>query len=455
MYVSDQTNNRVQVFAADGTHVTQWGKFGVGDGQFGGIQRLAVGPSGAVYVCDHNTARVQCSTSGGAYRFQWGSLGSGDLQFKEPSGISVDATGAVYVADRANYRVQKFTPSGGYLAKWGTQGSGAMQFKDLTGIAVGPSGSVFTCDGGNSRITEFSADRVVLKQWQSPCTGSDPGPFAIAVDRSGRIYVVYSSSYQRILVFSPDGALLSQWDVAGAGALWDIAVDAAGDVYVADWQNCWVRVYGPITVSRDTTPPATTVSGIDKQWHNRPVKLSFTATDNAGGSGVAYTEAHLQDWLLPIWEPWARVEGGVFVVPASAEHADDGDRLLEYRSVDKAGIVEAAKQVTVLIDTRAPNVKVQPATATRNRRVVVKFRAQDQLSPDLRFEGSVFRESEDPAASTASVHYASSAWLPRKKLHTWSFTCRLEPGKYSVYVWARDRAGNEGMGKAALAVTND
>ena len=35
----------------------------------------------------------------------------------------------------------------------------------------------------------------------------------------------------------------------------------------------------------DTTPPPTTVSGADSLWHNQPVTLTFTATDDPGGSG--------------------------------------------------------------------------------------------------------------------------------------------------------------------------
>ena len=40
----------------------------------------------------------------------------------------------------------------------------------------------------------------------------------------------------------------------------------------------------------DTTPPVTTVSGGDANWHRKPVTLHFSATDNSGGSGVDYTE---------------------------------------------------------------------------------------------------------------------------------------------------------------------
>ena len=43
----------------------------------------------------------------------------------------------------------------------------------------------------------------------------------------------------------------------------------------------------------DTTPPTTTVSGLYGVWTNRSVKLTFHATDNSGGSGVAFTQYSL------------------------------------------------------------------------------------------------------------------------------------------------------------------
>ena len=41
----------------------------------------------------------------------------------------------------------------------------------------------------------------------------------------------------------------------------------------------------------DTTAPVTTVSGCDANWHRTPVALTFSATDNSGGSGTRPTAA--------------------------------------------------------------------------------------------------------------------------------------------------------------------
>lgn len=63
---------------------------------------------------------------------------------------------------------------------------------------------------------------------------------------------------------------------------------------------------------------------------------------------------------MPLWGPWTK--GSQYVVPASADHSDDSDRVVHYRFVDLAGNVAKARQVKVLIDTRAPRVTVLPGT---------------------------------------------------------------------------------------------
>ena len=451
VYVSEYGNSRVQKFTADGTFLTQWGGKGFRDGEFYPAMRVAVDTFGSVYVTEHGQARIQRFDENGGFLNKWGGIGTDDGKLDGPYGIAVDAAGSVYVMDRYNSRVQKFTATGGFVTKWGSRGDGPGQFKDALGIAAAPSGHVYIVD--SVRVQEFSANGDFLRQWGS--LGKGEGQFAgccgVAVDRAGRVYVADANNY-RIQVFTAEGKFLTKWGVSGStapGTFWlpvDVAVDAFGNVYVLDrWRNCVLK-FGPVGEVVDKIPPVTKVSGLDKLWHNQPEPLNFSAKDNAGGSGVAYTEARLRDWWMPLWGPWER--GLRFVVPAVASHADDGDRQVQYRSVDLAGNVEKAIQVTVLIDTRAPKVTaVLPASVIRGRTAVIKFKVVEGLSPQIRVKAAVL----DAAGKVR--HSAASQWLTRKGTNGWSFTCRLSKGKYSTRIIAYDRAGNESApGFGTLAV---
>ena len=110
------------------------------------------------------------------------------------------------------------------------------------------------------------------------------------------------------------------------------------------------RVPGPVFVA-DTTSPTTTVSGADGRWHNTPVTLTLHASDNSGGSGVAATYYKV--------DSGAWTQGTSVTITAPADHTNDGAHTVRYYSTDLAGNSEAARSVTVKIDTCGP------ATAAR------------------------------------------------------------------------------------------
>lgn len=96
---------------------------------------------------------------------------------------------------------------------------------------------------------------------------------------------------------------------------------------------------------KDTTPPTTSVSGIPGGWANSPVTAVFNATDSQ--SGVAYTEY--------------RLDGGTWTKAARVTISTTGVHSLEYRSADNEGNVEAARSVTVRVDTTPPVTTVTGA----------------------------------------------------------------------------------------------
>ena len=139
------------------------------------------------------------------------------------------------------------------------------------------------------------------------------------------------------------------------------AVDVAGNAETA--KEVVVKIG-----SGDATPPTTTVSGADDQWHASPVTLTFSASDDAGGSGVAYTEY--------------RVNGGAWTQGTSVTISASGDNTVDYRSADVAGNVETYKTCHVKIgggtDTTPPTTSVTGADdAWHNTSVTLTFTAAD------------------------------------------------------------------------------
>lgn len=88
-------------------------------GQFIGTTDIAFASNGHLYVSDgYGNARVLEYDSSGQKVREWGKRGIGPGEFQLPHGIAIGTDGNVYVADRENGRVQWFTPEGKYLGEW-------------------------------------------------------------------------------------------------------------------------------------------------------------------------------------------------------------------------------------------------------------------------------------------------------------------------------------------------
>jgi sugar lactone lactonase YvrE len=124
--------------------------------------------------------------------------------------------------------------AGGYkqVGKWGKSGAANGQFRGPFGIATDRGGAVFVADTDNNRIQVFSASGGFLRKWGT--TGSGDGQFLsaqdVAVDSDGTVWVAdYRNN--RVQRFSSAGAYQSEIAVSGASG---VAVDAAGNLFVQD-----------------------------------------------------------------------------------------------------------------------------------------------------------------------------------------------------------------------------
>jgi tripartite motif-containing protein 71 len=119
-----------------------------------------------------------------------------------------------------------------FVTDWGSYGSGYGQFNGPWGVAVDAAGNVYVADTGNHRIQKFDSSGKFLAQWG----GLLNGPSGVAVDWAGNVYVADSDlSLITIWKFDSSGTYLTGWKNLAYGVLPEgIAVDWAGNVYVAN-----------------------------------------------------------------------------------------------------------------------------------------------------------------------------------------------------------------------------
>jgi DNA-binding beta-propeller fold protein YncE len=224
---------------------------GTAPGSFDRVWNVALSPSGSIYATDFNNCRVQQFTAGGSFVRQWGTCGSGDGQFSGPRGIAVHpGSGEVYVADLGNGRIQRFSATGTYLSQWGRPPASPGDVGGLNpqDVAVEASGNVLVANNNPpiDRIVRFSPTGAIIEQF--PVAGS---PVGLGTRPDGGFLVANGGGLQNetIEIRSASGAITGSFGSAGSGpgqftGLSDAAVDPnRGDIYAVDLNNDRVQKF--------------------------------------------------------------------------------------------------------------------------------------------------------------------------------------------------------------------
>jgi len=251
---------------------------------------LAVDASGKVWVADAGNQLIrQISASGtvttlagatGYATFTDPGDGKGTLaRFLQPLAIVVDSQGTAFVADAMHNTIRKVLGDGTVTTLAGkVGGNGAVDgsgssaiFAALASLTIDRTGILYATDMGAIRridpttrsVTTLAGLPGLYTQGSTDGTGA-VARFgylpAIAADSAGNLYVV-DSMYNNVRKITPNGVVTTLAGTAGVTGSADgqgaaasfnrpqgIAVDAAGNVYVADTDNNLIRRITPAGV---------------------------------------------------------------------------------------------------------------------------------------------------------------------------------------------------------------
>jgi uncharacterized repeat protein (TIGR01451 family) len=289
VYVADTYNMRIRKVTAAGAIATLVGG-AVNDGGLGvfGLLNAPAGvardSAGNTYIADTNNNRVRRVDASGIITTVAGTGVTGfsgdggaatSAQLITPQAVTLDAAGNLYVADSGNLRIRKVDASGNISTVAGNgepgySGDGgpatAAQLVPAYGLAADSSGNLYVADSSNSVIRKIDSSGIITTVAGNGTAGfsGDGGaatgaevqnPYSVAVDATGNLYIADTSN-QRIRKVDSSGIITT---IAGTGACCDsgdggaatsaqldypvgVAVDAAGNLYITGNGDGRVRI---------------------------------------------------------------------------------------------------------------------------------------------------------------------------------------------------------------------
>ena len=286
IYIADTVNQRVRAVSPDGILSTLAGS---GVAGFNGeilspptalLNRplgVAADGLGNWFVADTVNSRVRQAQPGGNLFTTAGNgnasyFGDGSPATKgsvnQPQGVAVDSLGNVYIADTLDHAVRRVTPNGvittlagnGNLGYSGDGGpANRARLNQPRGVAVDKDGNVYVADTGNNQVRRIDAQGTITTVDTS---GALVDPRGVAVDLAGNLYIADTGNHQvrrvspgaPVTTIAGNGTCCYSGDggLASDGRLnqpWGIAVDASGNVYIADPLNNAVRMLAPVSAA--------------------------------------------------------------------------------------------------------------------------------------------------------------------------------------------------------------
>jgi hypothetical protein len=292
VYVAEQGNNSISKVTPAGVVTTLAGRpgsFGSVNGtgsaaRFNGPSGVAVDSAGNVYVADTLNHTIRKVTPAGVVTTlagQVGNPGSANgagtaAQFYQPWGLAVDKVGNVYVGDSWNHTIRKVTPAGVVTTLAGLAGrpgsadgtNGNARFSYPSQVAVDSGTNIYVADGEHTirKVTPVGNNWVVTTlAGMAGSSGSADGtnsdarfnvPYGVALDSAGNLYVAdtYNNTIRKMTGEGTNWVVATIAGLAGSFGSADgtngdarfnvptaMALDSADNLYVSDTLNNLIR----------------------------------------------------------------------------------------------------------------------------------------------------------------------------------------------------------------------
>lgn len=223
-------------------------------------QGITLSSDGNFYVADAFNSAIRKVTSAGDVSTLTGNGTIGyidgslaNARFYAPQSLVTDAAGNIYVADFSNNIIRKITPAGVVSTLAGSGSAGyddgtgiAASFNNPRGLAIDATGNIYVADRGNNLIRKITPAGVVttfagnrLSAYVDQVTGTSASfnkPSGLAIDAAGNIYVADAQNYavRKITSAGIVTTYLGNAKHQVLGSPSAIAIDAKGNLFITD-----------------------------------------------------------------------------------------------------------------------------------------------------------------------------------------------------------------------------